>query len=245
MNLSKAISSLKMQLGLYGITLPFKDSETGEPIPVENVIRDVFVTTTIPMYSQFQPWIRKMDANINSLKIVDILNHIYMLPTGLTVTEVMYMIGVTLPHYNNSGGYGSVYPAYGLGQAAQCVATGQAAMMLTGAMRSEPTFDYLGENKIGLYGYPKVVVTFVAACEHEPNGETIPVSCYDSFMELATLDVKMFLYNTLKLYDNIPTAFGNISLKAEDNQGAEAERNALLDRWRDTFHLDMNLEQFM
>ena len=64
-------------------------------------------------------------------------------------------------------------------------------------------------------------------------------------MQLATLDVKMFLYNTLKLYDNIPTAFGNIQLKIEDHQGAESERTALLDKWNDTFHLDMDFEQFM
>lgn len=245
MNLSRAISSLKMQLGLYGITLPFKDPETGKPIPVENVIRDVLVTTTIPIYSQFQPWVRELDANINSLKVVDKNTHVYILPAGLTVTPIMYMLGVHLPYHNNSGGYGYAYPGYGLGHSAQNVLTSQASMMLSGEMRAEPTFDYLGENKIRLYGFPKVVLTFKAACEHEPNGETIPDSCYDSFYELATLDVKMFLYNTLKLYDNIATAFGNITLKAEDHQGAEAERTTLLDRWRDTFHLDMDIEQFM
>jgi hypothetical protein len=57
--------------------------------------------------------------------------------------------------------------------------------------------------------------------------------------------MKMFLYNTLKMYDNIPTAFGNINLKIDDLQSAEESRNTLLDKWRDTFHLDMDWEQFM
>ena len=59
------------------------------------------------------------------------------------------------------------------------------------------------------------------------------------------LDVKQFLYNTLKLYDGIPTAFGNINLKIDDYQSAEGDRNALLDKWRDSFHLDMQWEKFM
>ena len=243
--MSRAISSLIMQLGLYNITLPFKDEETGKPIPTDVVIRDVLVTTTIPIYSQFQPWVRELDANVNGLKLVDRMKSIYMLPAMLTTTPVMYMIGVHMPYHSNRGTYGDIAPAYGISQSVEGVATSQAMMMLAGQMRSEPTFEYLGENKIRLYGFPKTVLTFKAACEHEPNGETIPPSCYESFMQLATLDVKMFLYNTLKNYDNIATAFGNISLKAEDNQGAEAERSALLDKWNDTFHLDMDLEQFM
>jgi hypothetical protein len=245
MNLSRGITQLKMQLGLYNITLPFKDPETGKPIPVENVIRDVLVNVTIPEYSQFQPWLREVDANINSLKVIDKKNNIYLLPAGITITQVIYVSAVHMPYHSNRGTYGDIAPAYGISQSVQGVATSQAMMMVAGQMRSEPTFDYMGENKIKLFGYPKCVVTFKVACEHEPNGETIPQSCYDSFMELATLDMKMFLYNTLKMYDNIPTAFGNINLKIDDLQSAEESRNTLLDKWRDTFHLDMDWEQFM
>lgn len=245
MNLSRAISQLKMQLGLYNITLPFKDEITGDPIPVENVIRDILVTTTIPTYSQFQPWMRELDANAAALKVVDRKSNIYLLPAGLTTTPVLYVSTVHMPYQSNRGTYGDIAPAYGISQSVQGVTTSQAMMMLAGQMRAEPTFDYLGENKIRLFGFPKTVLTFKVACEHEPNGETIPPSCYDSFMELATLDVRMFLYNTLKLYDNIATAFGNIQLKVEDHQPAEMDRNALLDKWRDTFHLDMDLETWM
>lgn len=245
MNMSRLISHLKMQLGLYSITLPFKDSVTGDPIPVENVIRDVIITSTIPVYSQFQPWLREGDADVNSLKVVDRRNNIYMLPAYLTTTPVMYISDVYMPYHSNRGTYGDIAPAYGISQSIQGVATSQAMMMVAGQMRSEPTFDYLGENKVRLFGFPKTMLTFRLACEHEPNGETIAEGCYESFLELATLDMKMFLYNTLKLYDNIPTAFGNIQLKTEDYQPAESERSALLEKWRDVFHLDMAWEHFM
>lgn len=245
MNISRAVSQLKMQLGLYAITLPFKDPVTGETTPTENTIMDVLQTITIPTYSQFVPWIREGTIEVSSLHVVDERDGIYMLPAFLTITPIMYVIDVSLPFHNTRGTYGDIAPAYGINRSVQGVATSQAYMMVAGQMRAEPTFDYLGNNKIRLYGYPKTRLVFKVACQHEPSGETIEEGCYDSFMELAILDMKMFLYNTLKLYDGIPTAFGNINLKIDEYQSADADRNALLERWRDTFHLDMDWEEFM
>ena len=245
MNMSRAISHLKMSLGLYNITLPFKDEITGDPTPVENVIRDVLTTMTIPIYSQYQPWIRDGNANLNKLKLIDRLQAIYLLPAFLTTTPVMYVSAVFLPVRNHRGTYGDVAPAYGINRSVQGVATSMAYMMLAGQMRAEPTWEYLGENRIKMYGFPRTEVTFRLACEHEPNGETIPDGCYDSFMKLATLDMKMFLWNTLKLYDGVASAYGTIQLKIEEFQGADAERTTMLEDWTDRFHLDMGWEQFM
>ena len=245
MNMSRAISHLKMQLGLYNITLPFKDEISGDPTPTENVIRDVLTTVTIPIYSQYQPWIREGNANLNKLKLIDRMHAIYKLPDFLTTTPVMYVANVYMPVRNHRGTYGDVAPAYGINRSVQGVATSMAYMMLAGQMRAEPSFEYLGENKIKLYGFPRTEVTFRLACEHEPNGESIPDGCYDSFMQLATLDMKQFLWNTLKLYDGIASAYGTIQLKIEEFQGADGERTALLDRWTDIFHLDMSWETFM
>ena len=245
MNMSKCISQLKMSLGLYGITLPFKDDATGKPAPTENVIHDVLTTMTIPIYSDYVPWMREGEISITKLKVVDEKLGIYMLPAFLTLTPVKYVADVHMPFHNQRGTFGDIAPAYGINRSVQGVATSQAYMMVAGQMRAEPTFEYLGENKIRLYGWPKTIVAFKVACEHEPNGESIPDSCYSSFMELATLDTKMFLYNSLKLYDGIPTAFGEIKLKTEDYQSAEADRKQLLDQWNDTFHYDMDWESWM
>lgn len=245
MNISKCVSQLKMSLGLYGITLPFKDEQTGKPIPTENVIMDVLKTTTIPIYSEFEPWIREGEIPIQQLKVVDERKAIYMLPAFLTLTPVKSVDDVYMPYHNQRGTYGDIAPALGISRSVQGTVASQAYMMVAGQMRAEPTFEYLGNNKIRLFGWPKTTLAFRVACEHEPNGESIPDSCYDSFMELATLDVKMFLYNTLKLYDGIPTAFGEIKLKVEDYQSAEADRTQLLEKWRDSYHLSMGWETWM
>jgi len=245
MNLSRAISHIKLMLGLYQMGLPFKDSITGEPTPTENVIMDVMTTVTIPIYSQHQPWVREGTGDLRSLKAIDRNNGIYILPGYLTTTPVMYVVDVSIPMYGNRGVYsglsygnGFIAPMHGLYRGAQAVASSQAANMLMGQMRAEPSFEYLGENKIRLYGFPRSEVLFSLACEHEPNGETIPDGCYESFLQLAALDMRVFLYNTLKLYDQIPSAFGNINLKIEEHQGADSERTALLNQWGEVDHLD-------
>jgi hypothetical protein len=230
-NISRCTSSLIQQLGLYNVNLPFKE-------PTEKVIQNILKTTTIPEYSEFVPWIKQDTVDIRALKCVNPNEHIYILPGSLTMTPVKYVSDVAIPSNQFRGSYGAVAPSYGITRAAQGVATGQAAMMLVGQMRSEPTFEYLGYNQIRLYAFPKSLVTFKVACEHLENGESIEPSCYDSFMQLALLDVKMFLYNNLKLYDGITTAFGTIQLKTDEFQSAESDRNALLEDWRNTFHLD-------
>nr|DAR75783.1 MAG TPA: hypothetical protein [Caudoviricetes sp.] len=238
MNLSKCITQLKTQFFLNNVSLPLQDDITGDPVPPETAIRDLLVNVTIPIYSGFQPWVREVDANVKSLKVVDKKNNIYMLPWGCCTTNVIKVISVRMPYSSNRGTYGDIAPAYGIGQSVQGVITSQEMMMLAGLMRAEPTFDYLGENKIRLFGYPMTTLTFVVACEHEPNGETIEDSCYQSFMELAELDLSAYLYNVLKYFEGMPTAFGNISMKSEEYAGAAAERRQLLKDWTETFHLD-------
>jgi hypothetical protein len=240
MNLSRVISQLKMMYGLNSITLPLRDDVTGEPAHPENIIREVLTTMTIPMYSQFVPWERELDANVNHLEVVDRQKHIYKLPRMLCVTPIMWMIDVRFPYTTERGTFGDIAPAFGINQSVQGVITSQEMMMLAGEMRAEPTFEYLGENQIQLFGFPRTVLTFIAACEHEENGETIPQSCVDSFMQLAELDMQVYLYNTLKYYDQIPTAFGNINMKIEEYSGAKDARQELLNTWRDTFHLDQD-----
>lgn len=245
MNMSSCVSQLIMQLGLTNVVLPFVDKKTKKPIPTETIIFNILKTSTIPTFSEFVPWKREGSISTSDLKCIDQKLGIYLLPSFLTITPVMYVIDVQLPYHNNRGTYGDIAPAYGINRSVQGVATSQAYMMLAGQMRSEPTFDYLGYNKIRLFGYPKTMLTFILACQHMVNGETIKDSCRSSFMELADIHVRMFLYNNLKFYSNIPTAFGNIELPISDWQDAKSELNTLLDKWRDTFHVDMGWEEWM
>ena len=239
MNLSNVVSHLMMQKGLTNLVLPFKDPITGDTIPADQVVQNILATVTVPIYSDYKPWMRTGTININNMKCVDRKNGIYMLPAFLTLTPVKYVSNVELPFHNTRGTFGDVAPAYGINRSTQGVATAQGYMMLAGQMRAEPTFKYLGYNKIQLFGWPKTDVEITVACEHEKNLESIPDSCYSSFMELATLDVDEFLYSNFRFHKTIPTAHGNFELPIEDWQGAKEARKTLLEKWDETFHLDM------
>ncbi len=245
MNISSVITSLITQNGWYEITLPFVDPVTKEPKPVETVLQEVIENTTIPEYSQFVPWLREGNCDVKTLKCVDKYNGEYMLPLILTMTPVMWVNDVHLPYLNTRGTFGDVAPAYGINRSIQGVLTAQAYMMDAGQMRAEPTFKYMGHNRIRLYGWPKTVLTFEVACQHMPNLETIEEGCRDSFMQLATLDCKEFMWNTLKNYTPIVTAHGNHEIKIDEYQQASGQREELLEKWRDTYHVDMDWTKFM
>lgn len=239
MNMSSIITSIKSQLGLYNIVLPFKDAVTGDQIPTETVIHSVIKDTTIPMYSQYQPWIRTGDILVKDLKPVDRPKGIYFLPAFLTTTDVLYIVDVRTAISNVRGSFGDACPVYGINRSGQGVILSMEYMMVANQMRSEPTFEDLGHNKFRLYGFPNMMITIKVACCHEPNGETIEESCRGSFMQLAILDIKEFLYNTLKYYNELPSAFGNTKLNIEDFQTASGDRVQLLKEWDEVFHLDM------
>lgn len=227
-----------MSNGLYQLVLPFVDELTKKPKPTEQVIHELLSTVTIPEYSEFVPYEVTGTCHVNDLKVIDEKRGIYMLPAYLCYTEVRSVLDVRLPFKNERGTFGDIAPAYGINRSVQGVATSMAYMMAAGEMRAEPTFQYLGGNKIQLFGWPKCILEFELACNHEPNGETIPETCYDSFMQLATLDLKEFLYNTLIMYDELPTAFGSIKINVERWASATADKEALLNDWRDKFHVD-------
>lgn len=238
MNLSKCIKPLIKQNGLYQVILPFVDETTGKPKPTDQIIHEVLSDVTIPEYSEFVKNVVTGTAHVRDLKVIDKAKGIYLLPAHLTYTAVKSVLDVRLPFVNVRGTYGDIAPAYGINRSVQGVGTAMQYMMLAGEMRNEPTFEYLGNNKIRLYGWPKTILEFELGCEHDPNGESIPETCFDSFMELADLDVKVFCWNNLRWFDELPTAFGTIKVKAEEWQGAEDKRKALLDEWRDKFHVD-------
>lgn len=238
MNLSRCISALIMSNGLYQVILPFVDEVTKKPKPTEQVLHEVLSTVTIPEYSEFVKNVVIGTAHINDLKAIDEKRGIYLLPAHLTYNTVKSVLDVRLPFHNVRGTFGDIAPAYGINRSVQGAATAQMYMMVAGEMRNEPTFRYLGNNKIQLFGWPKTILEFELGCEHDPNGESIPETCYDSFMELADLDVKVFCWNTLRWYDELPTAFGTVKVNAQEWQGAEDKRKALLDDWRDKFHVD-------
>lgn len=251
MNISDVINDIKLSLGLETIALPFNK-------PTEIVLQEI-IQTSVRTFSQYKPWIREAFDSIKNLRSPDDFSKsmgIYILPETLTRTPVQYADAyLANSKYQDEEaainaftvgtpfvGFGSYYPQDIL----NANATGAAINKYAGVTSRPQTSKWLGFNKIQLFDFPKeAYVKFVAKCDHDPSLETIPISCRESFMELATLDVKRVLYNTLKNMNNVGSAFKEIQLRIDDWSGAEDARNALVEKWTNTFHLDeIDLIQF-
>lgn len=247
MNISEVITSIKTEIGLWDIVLPIKDGQ-GNPVPIETSIQSILEKVTVPRYSQYVPWNRSGDCSLRNLKVIDEPNGIYMLPAGLTTTEVMYVIDIQPVMTRNTRGYlngNLLVPGCSVGAVSQTIINTTATSMMSGLMSRKPTFEWLKYNKVALYNFPDGLLHFEVACKHLPNLESIEESCYDSFMQLALLDVKMFVWNILKRYKNIPSAYGNLNLEIDDLQSATEDKRTLLADWDDRFHLDLPIWKYI
>lgn len=244
MNMSDVINDIKMRLQLNTIALPFKK-------PTENVIWDI-LQGTIRTYSQFKPMIREGEYHRNALRSpsdYDRKRGIFILPAEMTITPVQYAdaypisaISVddeatTNPFTVGSPfvGFGSYYPQ----DIMNAELTGAAINKYIGVTSSPATSRWLGYNRIQLFNIPDdTYIKIIAKCDHDPHGESIPVTCRESFMELAILDVEMSLYNSIKNMNNIGSAFKEIQVKIDEWASAESNRNSLIKEWTGTFHFD-------
>lgn len=245
MNISKVITHLKMMYAMNQISLPVKDEVTGQPVPTENVLYEVLKNMTIPVFSQYAPWKRHGIYDLRQMECLDRRRSLWRLPKELTITPIIYIDNITIPHNNHRATLGEMTPTYSVNLSAQSVIAAQAYNMVAGEMRAAPTWEQGDGDQVYLYGYPRIPLRFSVACEHLPNGESIANSYYASFLKLAELDAQVFAYNTLVRYDGMPSAHGSVNLGISDWSGSAEKRDTLLEKWDDVFHLDMDWETWM
>ena len=244
MNMTRVINDIKLSQGLQTIALPYKE-------PIENVIQTV-LQSTIRTWSHFKPY--KKEAfdtrdHLESPSPIEKKLGIFWLPSSLTTTPV-HDAYAELASYAYQDGDSNVntytvgspfvgFGAYGPQDVVNAVQTGAAINKFLGVVNHPFMSEWLGENKIKLINVPeRSLIKFVARVDHDPNGETIPESCVESFKELAVLDVQMHLYNILINMKNVGAAHKSIELPIDRWSNAESERKQLLEKWTETFHLD-------
>lgn len=235
LNMSKLISSIKMDLGVYGMALPFDNPD--------EVFRDVLELKTIPTFSQFQPYYipLKMDLD-KAVEIEKNLQYtIYELPDVFADSEILFVKKLEEDLDSFAHGYLDTGALMG-GISWEDMMMGQANANLASIAMPATTFEYIAPNKIKIFNdsfmYSRKVRLEIAV-QHSNNLSTISKTAEYSFTKLATLDIKMMLYNNLKHYNDLQTAYGNINLKIDDWSNAESERTELLREWEDTYHMDI------
>ena len=234
MNISELLTSVKMDLGIYGLRLPFENGD--------QALMDVINLKTIKTFSTFYPHVVTKSVDLTKdLKCEkeEYTESIYILPDLFAGREIMYIRTINMK--SKLLGNGFISPTFdGSIETYNMLMLTQANANLASVAAPPITFKFQKPNRLYLYNvataYGMVDIEF--GIEHAANLSTIPMTAWDSFYELALLDIKRFLYNVLKHYTELQTAYGNINLKIDEWSSAESDRKDLIERWRDVYHLD-------
>ena len=237
MNVSELLTSIKMDLGIYGLRLPFEDPD--------KALMDVIRLKTLKTFSIFLPHIRTVTVDLN--KDVEMLKEeytesVFVLP-DLYDREIMYVRNVTMQ--SKLLGNGFISPVFdGSIDTYNYLMMTQANANLASVAAPAITFKFEPPNILHVYNVATAYgqIDLEIAYMHADNLSTITTTSWESFYELASIDIKRFLYNTMKHYTEIQSAFGNINLKIDDWSNAESDRKDLIDKWKDVYHLEV--EQF-
>lgn len=234
MNLSEVMTRIKLKLGIMNIAAPIQNLDG----TIATIIKDI----TVPDFSLYNPDKLSVRLELRDLERIEHTSSYdtYLLP-DFKNKKLLYVFNV---YYDDStlagfGHYGGALPMVGGNMMAQ-VLSSNAAAQLYNQMMPKMTFEYIHPRRIKIYNqYSESKLVFELGFQHDVSLASIPETCRSSFMELALLDVKENLYPIFKNYTNISTAIGNIDLKIESWENAESERKELINRWDETYHLDM------
>lgn len=229
-----------MDLGIYGLKLPFDN-------PDETLV-DVLRLKTLKTFSIFSPVIEIESHDLGRMETVgkeDYTRTIYIIPRKYSDRQIIYVRNV-LPR-NKLAGNGYIAPVFdgSIGTFLDLAMT-QANADLVSIAAPPITFKFVAPNQLWVYNFATNYgdVEIEIGYSHSNNFTTIPETSYESFYDLALIDIKRFLFNAMKHYKEINTAYGTISLRIDDWENAESERKDLIERWRDVYHLETQ-DQFM
>ena len=240
MNLSEVITAIQMKIGIYKIALPFDE-------PTESVLTDVIQNITLPTFSMFHPYYETIDFNLGNdlTKLSQTSNSaVYQFPDVFYNRKILFVKRIEYKDDTCLGlsYYGGIPMNSSMIQQSMIA---NASSHIAAKMIPRITFKWIAPNKIEIFNAinaASVRITF--AFSQDKSLGTIEDTCWDSFLELAILDCKSFLYNTFKHYNEIPSAYGSISLRMDDWQSAESDRKSLIDEWEASYHVDMALYEF-
>lgn len=235
MNLSQLMTRIKMDLGIYVVPLPFENPE--------KALNDVIILKTLPVFSQFVPRRWEETVSIHDLRCIDENVDVatYELPAHLFYMPIVSIMECEPVNSMFNGAYYSGTPILsGTTDLFEDMMLGGATYDLMSALAPAFSYDFIRPNKLRIYNMTCYLdkIRMVIGYQHAENLSTIPVDAEQSFYDLALLDVKSFLYNNLKFYDEINTAYGSVRLRIDEWQQAESQRDDLIRQWSETYHIN-------
>jgi hypothetical protein len=233
MNLSEMVTRVKLKLGLFNIVTPIED--------LDSVITQIITDISLPVFSIYQPARETIYMNTSDMQLVEKTAEYerYLLP-DFRARKLLYVLDVRYDtgQLSGLGSYGAM-PMLEGGLFKQMMLS-NAGAQLYNQMIPKLTYTYQKPRDLFIYNiFSTTKIVLELGFEHDKSLGSVPETARESLMDLIFLDVKENLYPTMKQYTELNTPLGTINLKIDDWANAEGERKELLNRWDDTYHLDM------
>jgi hypothetical protein len=236
-NFSNLLTQIKVDLGIYGLALPFDNPD--------QEMTELIKSRTLVSFSNFFPDVQHVSLDLKDLQLIKGLyqESIYVIPAIFGKRELLGIRKVYPRSLLISSGYYAPYIDSSPDLYEAMMMT-QANSDLMSSIAPPFTFKFQAPNLMFLYNISTLygVVDIDFHITHSENLSTIKTTSYDAFYDLAILDVKNFLYGALKHFKNIQTAYGTITLEIDDWANAATDRKDMIEKWRDVYHMDQ--EQF-
>ncbi len=219
-NKSLLLGKIKRKLGIFLLKLPIDDKD----------LLTIIDEDTIPTYSIYFPQELKIKITEDD-RVPGLINTFFI--DERHIGSGVNLIDIELIH----GSYNPVSTAMFRPRSVADIISLQTHLDITSALGDPVAYKYYPPNKIEIVGGRNAMGMFYAdvLLTHNKKLTSIRPSQIDSFSKLATIDIKSFLYQNLKHFDQIETSFGAINLKIDEWANADNERDDLLNVWNDKY----------
>lgn len=219
-NPSTVLRHIHMKLGTAYRPIPLTDED----------IMEIIFQESLYTFSNFYPFKYNLTFN-GSENVVPGQMGMYRIPIQDKGLEILGISKL----WRSEGYYtGELYPNYCTNDFFEL----QIATDFSSAVQVPDTFRFIEPNVVEIFPKSRINYQLMVElkCIHPQHLGTIPLSLREEFFKLCVLDVKIALWNILKNYDQLSTAFGQINLRIEDFEQAETERRELLELWRQQYY---------
>ena len=224
---------VKKKCGIYNIRLPESYSDL-----YEDVVKDI----TLPTFSAYFPKIKLFPCDLNQLRIQgdreatsSDMSDIYEIPPLWPADSGRFIIGIEKITWFNDMRYQAINSTYETVESYQALAVAQGVANLASTMEPPYITEFIHPNRFrvsnGTYYKDRVVLHIEHS--YSPELYDIPSGKRPAFFKLAFLDMKEYLYENLKLDENLRTAIAELKLGIESWADAATQRDELLSSWDD------------
>jgi hypothetical protein len=188
------------------------------------------MTNTLPIFSQYFPCYRRYDFDPQENK-TSVENEFYLNIPEITVNK-LHIISVADVQIKSGIDSMSMMDSYiPFNMSIEDVLINSAATNIASAAGySYKKFKFIPPNRLKLKGFgtTDLYVTFKMTY---PSFSSIADSVVEQFLDLAEADIKIFIFNKLKHYDQLSMPIGNVDLKLSLFESGESDRKEVIDRF--------------